>query len=262
MVAVTTEALVLHAFDYLETSRILRLSTRELGLVSVIARGARRSVKRFGSALDLFAEGRADLRVREGRDLQELVAFDVRRARPGLAADLDRFNSASMLAELVLRCSAGEDHGGGLFEAVSTALDDLLRVSRVAARVHGLQAAWRLTAVLGFAPATEHCASCHADLPAAGDAAFSSEAGGALCDACASGRRGTRRLPAEARLQLGRWRSGRDATMPDEGIQRAHVRLLREFLVQHVTEGAELRAFDAWRNRFAAAPTPLEGPIR
>ncbi|MFM8780511.1 MAG: DNA repair protein RecO, partial [Gemmatimonadota bacterium] len=49
-----TDALVLHAFDYRETSRIVRLATRHAGVVSAVARGARRPKSRFGSGLDLF----------------------------------------------------------------------------------------------------------------------------------------------------------------------------------------------------------------
>ena len=85
MPAVVTEAIVLHAFDYLETSRILRLLTREAGVQSVLARGARRSRKRFGSAMDLFAQGIAEIHVRPNRDLQTLGALDITRARAALA---------------------------------------------------------------------------------------------------------------------------------------------------------------------------------
>ncbi|MFN7531060.1 MAG: DNA repair protein RecO, partial [Gemmatimonas sp.] len=56
-----TDAIVLHVADYLESSRILRLVTREAGVQSVVARGARSSRKRFGSAVDLFAEGQAQI---------------------------------------------------------------------------------------------------------------------------------------------------------------------------------------------------------
>ena len=59
MPLLATDAIVLHAFDYLESSRILRLVTREAGVRSALARGARRSRRRFGSALDLFAQGSA-----------------------------------------------------------------------------------------------------------------------------------------------------------------------------------------------------------
>jgi len=82
MTLVVTEAIVLHAFDYLESSRILRLVTRDAGVRSVLARGAKRSRKRFGAALDLYAEGTAELQMKTGRDLDTLSGFDVVRARP------------------------------------------------------------------------------------------------------------------------------------------------------------------------------------
>src|SRR5439155_13920384 len=103
MAHVVTDAIVLHAFDYLESSRILKLVTREAGVRSVLARGARRSKKRFGAALDLYAQGTAELETKTGRDLDTLNAFDISRARPQLATQLSRFTGASMIAELTLR---------------------------------------------------------------------------------------------------------------------------------------------------------------
>src|SRR6185369_1438860 len=98
MAILATDAIVLHAFDYLESSRILRLVTRDGGVRSVLARGARSSRKRFGAALDLYAQGTADLQTKAGRDLDTLAAFDVVRARHQLAADLARFAGASVIA--------------------------------------------------------------------------------------------------------------------------------------------------------------------
>src|SRR5205807_9197439 len=103
MSAVVTDAIVLHAFDYLESSRILRLLTREAGVRSVLARGARRSRRRFGTSLDLYAQGSAEFHTKEGRELDTLSAFDVTRARPQLAAHLERFTGVSAIAELILR---------------------------------------------------------------------------------------------------------------------------------------------------------------
>src|SRR3954468_14620591 len=103
MAAHSTEAVVLHAFDYLESSRIIKLLTRDFGLRSALARGARSSRKRFGSALDLFAQGSAELHVKIGRDLDTLSGFDVTRARPSLAEHLERFAGASAIAEMTLR---------------------------------------------------------------------------------------------------------------------------------------------------------------
>src|SRR3954452_4188487 len=103
MPVVVTEAIVLHVFDYLESSRILKLVTREAGVRSVLARGARRSKARFGSALDLYAQGTAELQIKIGRELDTLSGFDVVHARPQLAHQMSRFTGASAIAELTLR---------------------------------------------------------------------------------------------------------------------------------------------------------------
>src|SRR5471032_433426 len=124
MALLATDAIVLHAFDYLESSRIYRLVTRDGGVRSALAKGARRSSLKFGSAVDLFAQGNAQLYAKPGRDLDTMSAFDVVRARPMLAEDMGRFAGASAIAELTIRF--GRDAPDGrLFDTVATALDAL-----------------------------------------------------------------------------------------------------------------------------------------
>ncbi|HTU59687.1 MAG TPA: DNA repair protein RecO, partial [Polyangiales bacterium] len=48
-------ALVLRAVDFGESDRVITLLTRELGLVSTMARAARKSKRRFAGALEGFA---------------------------------------------------------------------------------------------------------------------------------------------------------------------------------------------------------------
>src|SRR5258705_2194191 len=135
MALLATDAIVLHTFDYLESSRILRLVTRDGGVRSVLAKGARRSSRRFGSAVDLFAQGSAQLYAKPGRDLDTLSAFDVVLSRPMLGADLGRFAGASAIAELTLRI--GRD------------LEDAWRVVAVAVALESLWAAGPHTALTG-----------------------------------------------------------------------------------------------------------------
>lgn len=253
-----TDALVLHAFDYLETSRILRLATRDAGLVSVVARGARRSVKRFGAALDLFAGGVADIAHTPGRDLHQLYGFDVGRGRHALADDMDRFLSASMLAEVALKTMGESDHGVA-FDALASTLDRLCAVRGEEARTTGLGGAWLLVGALGVAPALDTCAACHAPIEDDANVEFVLAVGGALCDACATRAHGVRRLPPDARATLRAWVTGTEPVeTSDEMTLRAHVRLLREFVQRHLTEAAPLRAFEAWAARFA--PTDHAAP--
>lgn len=247
-----SDAIVLHAFDYLETSRILRLATREHGVQSVIARGARRSSRRFGSALDLFASGVAELHLRANRDLQQLNTFEVTVARPALAADLDRFGAAAMLSELVLR-AAGAGENAELFTRFAHHLDQLVILGGAEARAYSIGAAWTVIAELGFAPAVDDCAGCHAEVPIELPAPFSHSAGGVLCDNCARSGKAARELPASARLAISTWLRGDTVAVDDPLTARAHVRLLREFVERHVTEGTQMKAFDAWARRFHQA---------
>src|SRR5690349_15911382 len=163
MPPIVTDAIVLHAFDYLESSRILRLVTREVGVRSVLARGARKSSRRFGSAVDLFAQGNAELHVKTGRDLDTLGRFDVERSRPGIGMDLSRFTGAAVIAELTLRF--GRDAADPeLFDATVAALDDLASASSSDTREATLAGAWHVISSLGFAPGLDVCAECHASI--------------------------------------------------------------------------------------------------
>ena len=240
-----TDAIVLHSFDYLESSRILRLLTREAGVRSVLARGARRSQRRFGAALDLYAQGSAELHTKPGRDLDTLGGFDLNRARPQLAAHLERFNGAAAIAEMALRFAhAGAD--ADLFDAVALALDDIAGAPGPTARDATLASAWRILAALGVAPTIDECAECHSALPIDEPALFSHPAGGVVCARCRSLARTGRTLPPAARGALRTWLAGDPHDVPDVLEARAHQRLLREFVREHLADDKPLRALDAW----------------
>ena len=253
MPLITTAAVVLHSFDYSETSRILRLATRDAGVISVLARGARRSTRRFGSSLDLFAEGVAQVLVRDQRDLQTLCAFDPTRSRPALADDLGRFAGASTLAELVLRFATDERHET-LFDALSRSLDELAITDSTDTRAVTLAGAWRLVGELGFAPSLESCSSCHADVHLADALPFSHAAGGVLCPQCARLHPSGRTLPATERARLGAWMADEPTPPLSDLDSRAHQRLLREFLREHLTQDRGLRAFEMWEHAPWTAP--------
>src|SRR3982751_4570309 len=123
MPLLSTEAIVLHGFDYLESSRVLRLATRDAGVRSAIAKGARRSSRRFGGGLDLFSRGIAQLYTKPGRDLDTLAGFDELRQNVRLASNPGRFTGASAIAELTLRFSHEAAADPALYDAVAEALD-------------------------------------------------------------------------------------------------------------------------------------------
>ena len=251
MPLLVSEAIVLHAFDYLESSRIVRLVTRDAGMRSAIAKGARKSRRRFGSGLDLFAQGTAALHTKPGRELDTLTAFDDARTRTPLAGDLERFTGAETIAEITLRF--GREGGDvEMFDAVAGAFDALLDASGDDAREATLAGAWRVIGALGFGPAMDDCAECGRTIDAESPATFTHSAGGVLCARCASLTAGGRSLPAAARRAIASWSAGGRRTLTSLQEARAHQRLLREFLAHHLHDGRPMRAFDMWERRSAA----------
>ena len=245
MPLIVNEAIVLHAFDYLESSRIVRLVTRDAGMRSAVAKGARKSRRRFGSGLDLFAQGTAYLQTKAGRELDILTAFEDVRTRTDLGGDLERFTGAEAIAEIALYF--GRDGADAtLFDAIAAAFDALLPTSgESTAREATLAGAWQIFAALGFGPAVTECAECGTALDEKESALFAHSAGGVLCKRCARLSAGGRKLPAEARHAIAGWMGGRHIELTESDV-RAHQRLLHEFLDYHLHDGRTLRAFEVW----------------
>src|SRR3954463_13482432 len=97
--AITTDAVLLRSVAYGESDRVVTLLGVSTGRVSALARGARKSVKRFGGGLGLGASGEASLRDRGG-ELMGLDGFEVSEGRLGLGTDLARTAHASYAIEL------------------------------------------------------------------------------------------------------------------------------------------------------------------
>jgi DNA repair protein RecO (recombination protein O) len=239
-----TDAVVLHVATYLESSLILRLATREAGVQSVVARGARSSKKRFGSAVDLFAEGQAQIQTKQGRDLHALTGFDVTRARPDIATDLGRFTAASTVAECVLRL-VHEEAAPSIYDTLIGAFDRLAAAPPDDTASVTLGALWQLVAEVGFRPAIDRCAECHTPLDPSEEVRFQGAVGGALCRACARLAPGGRLLPPAARAAISGLLEGRSIAL-EPAEARAHQRLLREFLALHLPDNRPLKAFQVW----------------
>ncbi len=244
----TTDAIILHCFDYSETSVIVRLVTRDAGVQSAMARGARRAKSRFGTALDLFAQGAAQIHMKQGRELQTLGAFEITNARAGIGSDLGRFASASAVVELVLRFGAADDTNEEMFDALADSLDRIAACEPEHAGEAGLAGAWQMVSQLGFAPSLDACALCHEDVGADPAAPSTPAAGGVMCTNCAAQYPGSRALPPNARVAIRDWcDAGHSPGAPLAPRElRAHQRLLREFLHHHVADGRTLHAFEVW----------------
>ena len=248
MALVITPAIVLSALRYSETSKIVRLATRDHGVQSAIAKGALRPRSRYGAALQLLSEGQAQYLTKEHRELHVLTAFDLQVLHVGLAGDLARYATASALAEVMIHFAPPDPHPES-FDLLRDALRALEAAPQAEVEPVGFRVLWHLVSVLGFAPSLDACVRDGTQLPDEGSLPFSTREGGALCPACAA-QHGATQLPADSRADLLALLDP-EAPLPalDDRHGAAHRRLLARYVRYHLAEGAELPALEFWLRR-------------
>jgi DNA repair protein RecO (recombination protein O) len=202
-----TEALVLRAVDFGESDRIAHLLTPDAGRLTAIAKGAKRSRRRFPGTLDVFNLLRVQVapRRRPGA-LARLEQAQLVDWHPGLRDRPARFALACYLVELLDRLApegAGGPEAARLFRFASEALQ-AVEAAAPDARLRALLELRALEA-LGLRPELAACVRCGGEPDA-----FHVAEGGALCARCAAAvpgalavRRGTLRALEQAlRLPL------------------------------------------------------------
>lgn len=236
MPIVTTSCLVLQTYRFGDTSKILRLLTRDHGPLSALARGALRPRSRMSGVLEPFVEGVVTLYLKPNRDLHTLSGFELVRSRQALGADMARFAGASVLAELVLRLAPSE-RDDPLYETLREGLDALLEASVETAPRVAAARIWKLVGVLGFEPSLEHCLSCGRPVPPGEGARFDTMEGGIRCLRCPSG--GHPLDPAG--LQTLRTLS--ENRVPPQ-LSGPQMLILKEFIRVHIAEDIRIRSLD------------------
>ena len=260
MSLVTTSAVVLQTYRYSETSKVVRLATRELGIQSAIAKGVLRPKSRFGAGLEFLSEGDAQLYYRDTRELHTLSVFDVTNLRRGLASDVARFAGAAALSQVMFKMAppAPLPAAYGVF---TSGLDLLASAPAGAVDAAALRALWALVTELGFGPSLRACVRdgtpVWEDGGGGGPVAFSAADGGVLCARCAAAQSLTRLPPEDYRDLVALNDPTGELPSLDVPHAAAHRRLAARF-VRHHLDAVSLSALDFWeRSAWAQLhPTP------
>jgi len=183
-----TEALVLRAVDFGESDRIVHLLTPAAGRLPAIAKGARRSRRRFPGTLDLMNRLAVQIERRRPAALARLEGARLLHTYERVRTDSVRFALGCYLLELLDRLAP---EGGAprdlarLYRFAVEALE-LIDRERPEARLRTLLEL-RALAALGLQPELLRCVRC--GKPIERDAAaipFSIAEGGPVCAACAA----------------------------------------------------------------------------
>lgn len=194
MQTVRCEAIVLGSSDYGEADRIVTLLSLEEGKIRGIAPHARKSRRRFGGALELFARLHLQVRVRDG--LSVVTGADIVTLYHHIREDLQKIALASYACEVVDRLAAEGMCNPRLFRLLAAYLGHLDTSPPSASDRRFFEV--NLLNILGYRLPLERCASCGAELAGETGLWYSSSAGGILCPPCG----GTGRRVSPATLPL------------------------------------------------------------
>jgi DNA repair protein RecO (recombination protein O) len=179
------DALLLRAVDYGESDRIVTLLTRELGKVALIARGARRSKRRFGAALEPYALLRAEVGLGRG-EVGRLAQAQIVKVFPGILRDLGKIELAGAALALVRDATPDHQPDPRVLDATIALLESLEEAD--GAREELLLAFQaRLLALIGLAAGLDVCGHCGRRAPEGQAALFDPSLGAISCRACGGG---------------------------------------------------------------------------
>ena len=189
------EALVLRATDFGESDRIVHLLTPESGRIDAIAKGAKRSVRRFPGTLDLFNHLRVQIARRRSATLARLEHSTLLASFPGLRSHPARFALGCYVVELLDRLApegGARGEARPIFEFGRAALETV--ESRTPDERLRIFIELRALDALGLRPELRRCTRCGE--PVAGDppAGFHVSDGGPVCGRC--------RAPSEVLLPV------------------------------------------------------------
>ncbi len=179
-----TQAILLRSVATGEADRVVTLLGRSTGKVAALARGARKSTRRFGGGLGLGATGEATVRDRPGAELAWLEAFEVSQGRHGLGSDLGSTAHAGYVSELCDQLCAPRQPEPEVYDRLLGFLDALDARGPHAARLRAFEAG--LLGSLGFGIGFDACVACgRRDLDET--VRLDTIRGGVTCPACARG---------------------------------------------------------------------------
>ncbi|MCL2761114.1 MAG: DNA repair protein RecO [Desulfuromonadales bacterium] len=160
MNSLSDEAIIIGLMDYREADKLVTLFTKEHGKIRGVAKGAKRSQKRFGGALELFAKLTVRFIHHEG--LSTIQDCDILTIFPNIRYNLEKITMSGYGAELIDLLSAEECPNQRLFRLFSSYLEYLdSSVFDISDRRFF---EINLLNILGYRLPIEHCPKCGRNL--------------------------------------------------------------------------------------------------
>lgn len=179
---IITPAVVVRTRAFGESDKIVTFLTRDLGKIAGIAKGARRSKRRFVNVLEPFTHVDVTLRLRQGSDLAFVNACVLVDAPISIARDLMKFAYASYVLELTDRMVREREAGPDTYELVRDAIALIEQSDAEAGVLRAFEL--HLLRLTGYEPELDRCRRCATAVTSGTTMYVHPARGGVLCLRC------------------------------------------------------------------------------
>ncbi len=215
----TSAAIVLRVKDLGESDLVVSFFTREHGRLRAVAKGARRSRRRFVNCLDVLCLAELQYTRRSGGKLAFLHSGRLLEPHARIRTDFDRFSRASYMVELLEILFPLEVAEPEAFELLERGLQTL--DAGAGSGLITILYSFRIMALGGYAVHFDRCCRCGRIYRGLGVAVYLPEQGAVACGACARPSASHPALSPPAvkwirSMQSARWVSVLSMTLPDE----------------------------------------------
>lgn len=254
----SSPAIILRRIEYADYDLIVDLLTLERGRISVIAKNARKSRKRFAGILEPFSCLDAVFSQSAGKTgmmvLKEAAMTDPFET---IRLNMEKMAYASYWSEMVNRWVGEDEAQRALFELLYYALSTL-NGGCVAHRTLSILFQMRFMALAGMAPRLDTCRVCkkHIDQMAGPTIYFDVARGGIVCHTCGLGARSAHGMPlSKGTVKQFQWVRENDLQKAErvrftDAAQDTGLAALEAFVVYHLaTEIKSLRVLRCIREK-------------
>lgn len=181
----TTNAIVIRSLNYGESDKIVTFFTQDFGKLKGIAKGARRSRKRFQNVLGLFSHLCLNFFDKEGMGLVRAESCDILHSFPKMKEDLRKILYGNYYLELVNEMAGERERNREAFELLLSFLSNLEEREAQEEQLRLFEI--RMLSLFGYRPNMRRCYLCRKDwedLKEIPTVFFSFEKGALICNQC------------------------------------------------------------------------------
>lgn len=175
-------AMILSTRTFGESDKIVRFFSVNEGRLTGIAKGGKKSQKRFMNTLEPFNCVRIEFFEKATASMVRIENADIEESNSGLEVDLKKVCIASFFSEFVDRMTREKERNQALFDTLKAVVLQTKRVELTYSDI--LYYELQMLDHLGYLPNFVRCVHCGIELAEGERLCFSPEKGGILCLAC------------------------------------------------------------------------------